>query len=327
MPSGARGHQPLNAVMPDVAIRPRLRRWPRRLALVALVLAVLVGVLWWLAPGIAVMLVRERLPLRTSFPHGAASVDAVVVSGAAISLALDAQVLLPPGRARLMAQQASGWWLPPWVLRSGQRALGQLHLPLLRSPPFRYELLLGGVEPAPLVCLKLGSGDLNRFLDQRGRTSLELNGKVLGEILYQVDAGRVEDDGPPLVQPSGVVVRRFRATASGAIDLRAVGDIHRHLVVRRMDGIATATITPVTGGITMTLVLTIGSYDAEELSLPLVGDLRPLLIKQLEYASNHSFADHLTGVVLPGWLPADVHVDAEVVPAVMTPVPAPVDPL
>ena len=114
---------------------------------------------------------------------------------------------------------------------------------------------------------------------------------------------------------------------SGEIDLWAVGDIHRHLVVRRMDGIATATITPVAGGITMSLVLTIGSYDAEELSLPLVGDLRPLLIKQLEFASNRSFADHLTGVVLPGWLPADVHVDAEVVPAAMTPVPAVVDPL
>ena len=53
----------------------------------------------------------------------------------------------------------------------------------------------------------------------------------------------------------------------------------------------------------------------------------PLLIKQLEYASNRSFADHLTGVLLPAWLPADIHVDAEVVLAAMTPVPAAVDPL
>ena len=83
---------------------------------------------------------------------------------------------------------------------------------------------------------------------------------------------------------------------------------------------------PVADGVTLAVVLAIGSYDAEELSLPLVGDLRPLLIKQLEYATNRSFADHLTGVVLPAWLPADVQIDAEVVPAAVTPVPA-ADPL
>lgn len=304
----------------------RLRRWPRRLAIAALLLAGALGVLWWQVPAIALAQVRDRLPLRATFPYGTASVDALSLSGSA-SIALQAQVLMSPGRARRMAAEASGWWIPPWVLRSGQHAYGQLSLPLLRPTPFVCQLLLVGSEPVPSVFLTLGSGDLNRFLDQRGRTYLEVGGKVLGQIRYHVDNGRVEDDGPPVVQPSGVVVRRFRATASGAIDLWAVGDIHRHLVVRRMDGIATATLTPVAGGMTMTLVLAIGSYDAEELSLPLVGDLRPLLIKQLEYASNRSFADHLTGVVLPGWLPSDVHVEATVVPQGATPVPAAGDPL
>ncbi len=270
------------------------------------------------------MMARDRLPLRTAFPYGSASVDAVTADGPA-TVSPEAQVLLPPGRARQMAMQISGWWLPPWALRSGQRSTGRLLLPLLRPTPFACEVLLGGTEPAPLVCLRLGSGDLNRFLDQRGRTYLEVGGKMLGEIRYQVDAGRVDDDGPPLAQSSGGVVRRFRATASGAIDLWAVGDIRRHLVVRRMDGIATATITPVADGLTLAVVLTIAAYDAEELSLPLVGDLRPLLIKQLEYATNRSFADHLTGVVLPGWLPADVHVDGEVVPAAVTPASTAVD--
>ena len=233
-------------MMPEDAIRPVPRRWPRRLALVGLLIAVLVGVLWWLAPGFAVMLVRDRLPVVTAFPYGWISVEALDAGGAA-TISPEVQVLLPPGRARAMAVQGSGWWLPPWVLRSGQRATGRLSMPLLRPTPFACELLLGGPEPTPLVCLRLGSGDLNHFLDQRGRTFLEVSDKRLGEIRYQVDAGRVDDDGPPLVQPSGVVVRRFRASASGAIDLWAVGDIHRHLVVRRMDGIATATITPVAG--------------------------------------------------------------------------------
>lgn len=309
------------ARMSEVENHPQPRRWRRRLGIAVLVSAVLLAVLWWLAPGLALMAVRDRLPLRVSFAHGGASVDALATGGPA-NVSPEAQVLVPPARARAMAGAASGWWLPPGVLRSGQRATGRLHLPLLRPTPFTGEVLLGGAGPAPLVCLRLGSGDLSRFLDRRGRTYLEVGDKVLGEIRYQVDAGRVEDDGPPVVQPSGVVVRRFRATASGAIDLWAVGDIHRHLAVRRMDGIATATITPVADGLTMTLVLAIGSYDAEELDLPLVGDVRPLLIKQLEYASNRSFAEHLAGVVLPGWLPADVHLDAEVVPAAPTPAPA-----
>lgn len=304
----------------------RQRRWPRRLAWTGLVVALLLGVLWWQAPVIAVALVRDRLPVGTSFPHGHIGLAGLATEGPS-TVTPDVQVLVPASRGRQMAAQASGWWLPPGILRNGQRATGYLSLPLLRPTAFACELLVGGVQPEPLAVLRLGSGDLNRFLDQRGRTYLEVGGKVLGQIRYQVDAGRVDDDGPPVIEPSGVVVRRFRATASGAIDLWAVGDINRHLVVRSMDGIATATFTPVADGMTMTLVLAIGSYDAEELSLPLVGDLRPLLIKQLEYASNRSFADHLTGVVLPGWLPTDVHVDATVVPQAATPVSAAGDPL
>jgi hypothetical protein len=306
--------------MPAAAVPPPSRRWPRRLAWAAGVLALLAGALWWLAPELALALVRDRLPLVATFPHGQAGLTALATGGPA-TVTPEAQVLVPAGRARRIAGAASGWWLPPGVLRSGQRASGWLALPLLRPTPFASELLIGGGGEEPLVVLRLGAGDLDRFLDQRGRTYLEVGGKQLGQIRYQVETGRVEDDGPPLVQPSGAVVRRFRATASGAIDLWAVGDLHRHLVVRRMDGIATATITPRADGLALSVVLEIGAYDAEELSLPLVGDLRPLLIKQLEVATNRAFADLLDGLVLPAWLPQDVRIDAEVYPAVATAAP------
>ena len=49
--------------------------------------------------------------------------------------------------------------------------------------------------------------------------------------------------------------------------------------------------------------------DAEPITLPLVGDARPMLMKQLETAANDGLIDGLENVVLPSWFPTDLRAD------------------
>ena len=52
--------------------------------------------------------------------------------------------------------------------------------------------------------------------------------------------------------------------------------------------------------------------DADPITLPVIGDARPLLLKQLESAANDGLAEGLEAVVLPPWFPADLAADVTV---------------
>jgi hypothetical protein len=64
------------------------------------------------------------------------------------------------------------------------------------------------------------------------------------------------------------------------------------------------------------------------LSLPLVGDVRPLLLKQLEIAANRGLEDGLGKLILPAWFPTGARVDVDVLDASdRSPAPLPAGPL
>jgi hypothetical protein len=203
--------------------------------------------------------------------------------------------------------QASGRWLPPALLRPGQTVAGEVTLPLLRPRPFAWQLLVGG-GPVPLASLTVDHLDLTSFLRRTGQTVMMLGGKEIMRCIYVVDAGRIEDDDEPDAPP---LTRRHRVTARGSIVLIANG-VQRTVVINHLAGHAWTTFTRVPGGYHPDIRIAIEESDAELITVPVLGDVRPLLLRQLESAANEGLVDGLEGVVLPGWFPLDANVDVTV---------------
>jgi len=151
--------------------------------------------------------------------------------------------------------------------------------------------------------------DLNHFLLASAQTTLAIVDQQLLRCTYVVDGATIEDDDPP-VHPR--LERRSRVVARGSIIVDAAG-WRKVVQVRRLAGHATTTFTQTPAGLHLAIKVKIEEADAELISLPLVGDLRPLLTKQLEEAANRGLQDGLEKVVLPAWFPTDIALAAEVV--------------
>jgi hypothetical protein len=303
---------------------PRRRRLLRLVRLLALLLLALMAVGYAVAPTIACWWLRGQLPWRAQFNGGGMVVTS---TGPALDEARaepELQVTIGAEPLRAIAAAASGWWLPPGLARSGQHAEGVLILPLLRTRPFTWQVAVGGLGDAPLACLRVGSGDLDRFLAAEAVSVLEVGGRQLCSCTYVVDAGRIEDDDLPGHPP---LERRQRVVARGSIVLDA-GGFHRVVRVRRLAGHAVTTFTAVPTGLRVACRVAIEEADADMLSLPLVGDVRPLLLKQLEIAANRGLEDGLGKLILPAWFPTGARVDVDVLDAPdRSPAPLPAGPL
>ncbi len=315
---------PSNALMPPAAIsgrapvavaspRPRPRRPLRLLAIILGVLAALLVTGYALLPLAACSYVRGDLPKRWAFPRGELALREV---GAMVDLAYsgnrpELQLLAPCDYASDLASRLSGWWLPPYLARAGQHAEGILLLRDLRDRPFTWQVLVGGLSAVPTACLAVEAVDLNHFLLTNAQTTLPLplgDHQVL-KCTYVVDGGHIEDDDLPA---HASLERRSRVVAHGSIIVDAAG--WRKVVrVRRLAGHATTTFTQTSAGLTLTMVVAIDEADADLISLPVVGDLRPFLIKQLEIAANQGLKDGLEKVILPAWFPVDLAAAVEVV--------------
>jgi hypothetical protein len=290
-------------------IRPR-RRLRLFLILLVLVAAGLVAA-YALAPMAASMWLRGELPKRTVFYHGE-----VVVSeaGSAIDLAYsgsrpELQLLIPPDCVGELAQQASGWWLPGGLARAGQHVEGTLTLRDLRDRAFSWQALVGGMGTSATACLVVQAVDLNHFLLASAQSSLPLIDHQVLRLTYVVDGAQIEDDDPP-GHPS--LERRSRVVAHGSIIVDAAG-WRKVVQVRRLAGHAITTFTPTPAGLHLAMAIAIETpVDADLISLPLIGDLRPQLIKTLEDAANQGLKDGLEKVILPAWFPTGIRLAAEV---------------
>jgi hypothetical protein len=122
---------------------------------------------------------------------------------------------------------------------------------------------------------------------------------------YVVQAGQITDvtsekDPPP--------TKRLWVEAKGSIIVQA-GNYRREVTVRRLAGPALVTFPPAEGGYRMTIQLKIEESDTDEITLPLIGDVRPLLLTQLETAANDGLIDGLAKVWLPLWMPLDTRIN------------------
>lgn len=293
--------------MPDVTPVRRPRRWWRVVRAVLLLLSVTLVMAFCCAPTLALWVSQGRLPHHQTFRHGSVTVRQAALEPIAEAKP-EVQVVGSPAALRRIATQASGWWVPPGLLRSSQNVVGDLALPILRTEPFRWQVLVAGSAEQPLACLRVPHADLTEFLRLNGQTVLRVGGTPVMRCIYRVDWGRITDADEP--GQSGLV-RRHQVVARGTILLIA-GQAQRTLKVDRLAGHAWTTFTPVSGGYHIAMRVAIEGADAEPITLPLVGDARPLLMKQLESAANDGLADGLEGVVLPPWFPTAMRVDATV---------------
>jgi hypothetical protein len=297
--------------MPDATPARRPRRWWPVVRVVLILLLVLLVLLVLVAlavgPAVAIRLAQPRLPWSQDFRHGSVTVQQIA-SAPVAGLRPEAQVVGSPAVLRGIASEALQRWLPPLVLRGGQNVVGELSLPILRPQPFSWQLLVAGDDNRPLANLLIPHGDLTQFLRLNGQTVLTVGGAPIMRCIYRVDWGRIEDDDEPGQSP---LVRRQKVVARGSILLIA-GQSQRVLKVDRLAGHAWTTFTQVPDGYRIAMRVAIEDAQAEAITLPLVGDARPMLLKQLETAANDGLADGLEGVVLPPWFPLGVRVDVTV---------------
>lgn len=297
--------------MPDAtpARRPR-RWWP--VVRVALILFFAVVVLLVLAalvvgPAVAVWFAQARLPWTQTFSHGSVKVQQVATTPIA-GKRPEAQIVGSPAVLRTIASDALDRWLPPLVLRGGQQVVGELSLPMLRPQPFSWQVLVAGDDERPLANLLIPHADLTQFLLTNGQTVLTVGGAPIMRCIYRVDWGRIEDDDEPGQSP---LVRRQKVVARGSI-LLVAAQAQRVLQVERLAGHAWTTFTRVPEGYRIAMRVAIEDAQAEPITLPLIGDARPMLLKQLETAANDGLANGLEGVVLPAWFPIHLRTDVTV---------------
>ncbi len=195
---------------------------------------------------------------------------------------------------RLLAEAALARWLPGGLVRSGLCVDGQLALPGLRARPLSWQVLAGGVDDAPQLSLRVPAADLDQVLMEHA-SETSLPGGATMQVTYVVDEGTIDDDDLP-GRPS--LTRRFKVVARGRIVVDAFR-LRRVIEVRRIAGHALATFTPEGGLLHLGCTVAIEEAEADELKLPVIGDLQGLLLKQLEEASNRGLAKGLARALLP----------------------------
>ena len=324
LPAGGGRDRRLNAPMPHVTSVRRPRRWWRAVRVAILLMGVVLAVAFIWAPTIGARYAAGHLPWTSTFSHGSLTVVAVNTTAAALlpplanapiakapsAIApLHVQVVGSSRVLRSLASSASNWWLPPGLVRGGQNVSGQLSLPLLREKPFTWQVLAAGDAATPLACVQVSHVDLTQFLRTNGQTVLLLGGAPIMRCSYNVDWGHIENDDEIGQAPlTPLLTRRFKVVARGSI-LLEIGQNQRLVKVDRLAGHAWATFIPVPEGYRLQMRVAIEDAEAELITLPIVGDARPMLMKQLETAANDGLIDGLENVVLPSWFPTDLRTD------------------
>ena len=318
LPAGGGRDRRLNAPMPHLTSVRRPRRWWRavRVAILLFVVVFTVAFIW--APTIGARYAAGHLPWTATFPHGSLTVAAANTTAATLlpplanvplNVPLNVQVVGSARVLRSLVSSYSHWWLPPGLVRGGQNVSGQLSLPLLRKKPFTWQVLAAGDAATPLACVQVSHIDLTQFLRMNGQTVLMLGGAPVMRCSYNVDWGHIENDDEigqaPLIP---LLTRRFKVVARGSI-LLEIGPNQRLVKVDRLAGHAWATFIPVPEGYRLQMRVAIEDAEAELITLPIVGDARPMLMKQLETAANDGLIDGLENVVLPSWFPTDLRTD------------------
>jgi hypothetical protein len=289
-----------------------MKRWRTVVVwLVAILLLIIVGA-WVMAPAILVQQAKVHLPYTNTFSAGSFTVAANV--GTQLlppNTRPDLQVIIPAPRATNLAREIINTWIPPGIIRTGLNAQGTLALPILRPAPFTWQAAIGGISERPICSAIIQAHELSAFLREHGQTIFYLNKQPIMRVNYVVRGGKITDVTTPNLLPFN---KRLAVEAHGSIILQA-GQTTREVQVRRLAGYAAVSFTPdatLAAQYRMKITIAIEESDTDPITVPILGDIRPMLLEQLATAANDGLRDGLEKVLLPAWVPFDTQVNVVV---------------
>ncbi len=288
----------LDRVAPEAARTAPRKRWPRWLAWFAACLVAL----YILAPYAAIGIAASYLP--RDLGDGMAITE--VRSFAAVEPA-NLAMYIRPGRARLLARSAQGWWLPPWILRAGQNAGGTLAVQSeTATVDLFWRAIISGGEPRPTLVMRFTTRQAAALLAPYSTIDLDpARGIALS---YAVDRSEIRlEDRVEGAEPAW----NLRVEASGRIGLTIAG-IAEEVPVSRLLAHLRVRFAPDPHGWIPSAVLTIEAIDSPTTDMPMV--TAPATRRQLEGMINVILKRRLARLTLPPWFPTDAVVEGHVAP-------------
>lgn len=271
--------------------RPRRRRG---CLIAAAVLAALALALWLLLPRLLAIAANANLP-RELGPQA----TLLAIEPAARRQRAPPPILLEvdPALMRRIASDASGYWIPPGIVRHGLAAVGTLRGADNVTVPWQ-AVAVDGVSP-PRLSIALSPEQANALIAGAIRRG-GINGLSIAPELAAVEIAALPDDGAN---------RRFRIEAAGALRLSG-GGVSARLPVRRLVAQLTVEFVPAAGGWEPGARLGI---DALESPLPPIPGIDEAAWRRLLGSwAEGAIADQLSGRTIPAWFPTDLQISAVV---------------
>ncbi len=258
----------------------------------AAIVVVLLFALWLLLPRIICVIANTSLP-REIGPQA----TILAVSPATQQLPAAPIVLqVDPALMRRIAQDASGRWIPPGIVRQGLGAVGTVRGEGNLAIGWQV-VAMDDVIP-PRLALSLDPRQANALL--ASTSGGQLAGMTVTPQLSSLELAALPDDGEN---------RRFSIEAAGALHL-AGGTLAVNLPIRRLMAQVTVVFTPSEAGWEPAVRLQIDLLEAPLPPIPGIdaATWRHLLASWIE----GRLADKLSGRTIPAWFPTDLRVSAVV---------------
>lgn len=272
-----------------------------------LILLVLASVgIWILWPWPVAAWFNRSLPMRWGGDAGSFTLATTGALPLPVDASTQAHLLIPAEPARRLLADLSGYSIPHYILRGGLSGAGTFELAELGpgQRPWQAEATWSGGPPR--LTVRIPAADVNHLLAYR--LSLQPDSPLKQCTVTML---RIHDETTPETKGNE---RRFAIEAAGEVVWRYLGMNHtinvRHctacLQVRFVDTLA---------GLHPVMHLEITELNTPVLSIPLIGQIKHLIIPVIEKAIDTSLAMRLEGVVIPAWFPRDLSVDAAAVSA------------
>jgi hypothetical protein len=266
---------------------------------ILLILAFLVC--WTLVPWLAAWWLGRSLPMTWRGKDGAFTLATIAATPLADDDRTQVSLHIPAGRARKLVTDLSGYGIPPLLLRGSIAAAGDFELAELGPGSRPWQAMTTWTGSAPLLTIHLPCADVNRYIAHR--LSLLPDNPIKQCVLTQL---RITDDDAADAAPD---TRRFAVAVVGTVLWRAMGMNHS-ITVDHAAAWMHVRFDAVPGGHHPVATLEVTSLETPVLSIPLIGQVKRLIIPRIEDAVNASLTARLTSVVVPAWVPRDLRIEA-----------------
>lgn len=264
------------------------------LVILSLILLLIIWICW---PWAGVAVGRRWLPRTWSGRDGAFTLSTVAAMPLPDTPATQARLTIPVQRIRALTAELTGWRIPSGGLRGGVAAAGTFAWNELGPGPRPWQAQAVWSGSRPGLAAVLPVADVNRLIAYR--LALMPDSPVIRAV---VSRARLVDADEPA---STMDTRRFAIEAAGEVTWRYLG-MENTVAIRRCTAWLHLRFDRVPGGLHPVARLTIDELDTPVLDIPLLGQVRRLIVPVIEQAVDRSLAQRLDGVVMPAWAPTDI---------------------